>query len=45
MIKKTLLLVALIALGFYLAGCQTVSGIGGDIQWTADATADLIEGQ
>ena len=45
MAKKILLLAILIALGLYLAGCQTVAGLGGDIKWTAEATADLIEGQ
>ena len=45
MAKKILLLAILIALGLYLAGCQTVAGLGGDIKWTAETTADLIEGQ
>ena len=45
MIKKVLLLVALIVLGFSLISCQTVEGLGGDIKWTAEATADLLEGE
>ena len=45
MIKKTLLLAALIIIGIYLTGCQTVAGLGGDIKWTAEATAGLLEGQ
>jgi len=45
MVKKVLLLVALVILSFSLIGCQTVQGLGGDIQWTAEETADLLEGE
>jgi len=45
MAKKILLLAILIALGLCLASCQTVAGFGGDIKWTAETTADLLEGQ
>ena len=44
MTKKILLSISLFILMLVLVGCQTVSGIGGDIKWTAEATADLIEG-
>ncbi len=45
MVKKMLLLALLCILILSSAGCQTVAGIGGDIQWTADATSDLLEGE
>jgi predicted small secreted protein len=44
MLKKLLLIALLVVLSVSLIGCQTVAGAGGDIKWTADATADLIEG-
>jgi len=44
MLKKILLIMLLAILSFSLTGCQTVSGVGGDIQWTAQATSDLLEG-
>jgi predicted small secreted protein len=44
MLKKFLLIILLVILGVSLTGCQTVSGFGGDIQWTAQATSDLLEG-
>lgn len=43
MIKKMLLIVALVSAIFLSAGCQTVQGIGGDIQWLGDKTAELLE--
>jgi len=45
MIRKILLVIVLIAAVFWLASCQTVSGLGKDITWIADATAGLLEGQ
>lgn len=45
MVKKVLLLVALIILGFSLLSCQTVQGLGGDIKWTGEKGAELLEGQ
>jgi predicted small secreted protein len=44
MVRKVLLAVVLIAVVFWLASCQTVSGVGKDITWTADSTARLLEG-
>jgi len=44
MLKKFLLIMLLAILSVSLIGCQTVSGMGGDIQWTAQATSDLLEG-
>jgi predicted small secreted protein len=45
MVKKILLAAVLIAAVFWLASCQTVSGLGKDISWTADATAGVLEGR
>jgi len=45
MAKKMLLVVALVVMSILVVGCQTVAGLGGDIKWTAEATADLMENQ
>jgi len=45
MVRKVLLIAALIVVVFLLASCQTVSGLGKDITWTADATAGVLEGK
>lgn len=45
MVKKTLLVIALAVLCLLLIGCQTVAGIGGDIKWSAEKTASMLEGQ
>ena len=45
MTKKILLLVILAVLSLSLIGCQTVAGVGKDITWTAEATAELMEGE
>ena len=44
MIKKAFLFAILVALCLWLASCQTVAGVGGDIKWSAEATADMLEG-
>ncbi len=43
MVKKMLLAVALIVMLFSLVSCQTVQGIGGDIKWMGEATAEMLE--
>ena len=45
MIKKVLLVLVLIVLSLALVNCQTVQGLGGDIQWTGEKTAELLENQ
>lgn len=45
MIKKLVLLFILVVLSVSLIGCQTVQGLGGDIQWTGEQTAALLEGR
>ena len=44
MVRKVLLVFALIVVLFSLIGCQTVAGLGRDVTWTAEETADLLEG-
>jgi predicted small secreted protein len=44
MFRKVLLVFALIVLLFSLIGCQTVQGIGGDIIWTGEKGAEILEG-
>ena len=44
MVKKAILVLILVVLSFSLISCQTVQGLGGDISWTAEKTADLMEG-
>ncbi len=44
MIKKTFLITLLIVTALMLFGCQTVQGIGGDIQWIGEKSAELLEG-
>lgn len=43
MIKKIFVLAVLVIIIFTAMGCQTVAGLGGDIKWTAERTAELIE--
>jgi predicted small secreted protein len=43
MAKKVILVVALVVLMFSLIGCQTVQGLGGDIKWTGEKGAELLE--
>jgi predicted small secreted protein len=43
MVRKILLMIALIVLIFSLIGCQTIQGIGGDIKWTGEKGAEILE--
>ena len=43
MVRKVLLVVALIVVMFSLLGCQTVQGLGGDIKWTGEKGAEVLE--
>ncbi len=45
MFKKVILVLVLAGCCMLLVSCQTVSGIGKDITWSAEATADLLEGE
>ena len=43
MVRKVLLVAALIVMVFSLMGCQTVQGIGADIQWIGQKSEEAIE--
>jgi predicted small secreted protein len=43
MIKKVILVLALIVMVFSLVSCQTVQGIGADIQWIGKKCEEAIE--
>lgn len=43
MVRKALLIIALILSVLTVASCQTVQGIGNDITWLGQAGADLLE--
>lgn len=45
MAKKALCIIALVVLAFSLMSCQTVQGIGGDVQWMGEKGAEVLEGQ
>ncbi|HUV40342.1 MAG TPA: hypothetical protein VMW23_00970 [Sedimentisphaerales bacterium] len=43
MVERIGLLVVLMVLLIFLAGCQTVQGLGGDIKWTGEKGAEILE--
>jgi predicted small secreted protein len=43
MAKKIILCIILIILSFSLISCQTVQGLGGDIKWTGEKGAEILE--
>jgi len=43
MVRKVLLVAALIVIVFSLMSCQTVQGIGADIQWIGQKSEEAIE--
>jgi len=43
MVRRVLLIIALIVVVFSLIGCQTVQGLGGDIKWTGEKGAEILE--
>lgn len=44
MVKRTLLLIVLIAVIFILTGCQTAHGLKEDAQFVGDKTYEIIDG-
>lgn len=44
MIKKILLVVLLALFLLILSNCQTVQGVGRDIQWTGQKGAEVLDG-
>ena len=43
MVKKVILAIALIAMVFMLVSCQTIKGIGADIQWIGEKGEEAVE--
>jgi predicted small secreted protein len=43
MVRKVLLIIALIIAVFAGVSCQTVQGIGNDITWLGEAGAEILE--
>ncbi len=43
MTRKVLLIVALMIISISLLGCQTVQGLGKDITWTGEKSAEILE--
>ena len=43
MIRKVLLVVALVIVVFSLVGCQTVQGLGEDITWVGEKGSEIVE--
>ncbi len=44
MVKRTLLLVALIIVAFSVIGCQTAKGVKEDAQFIGDKTYEILDG-
>ena len=44
MVKRTLLLIALIMVTFSLLGCQTAKGVKEDAQFIGDKTYEILDG-
>ncbi len=44
MIRRILFLLILTGFVFGICGCQTVQGIGGDIQWAGEKGAEWLGG-
>jgi predicted small secreted protein len=44
MVKRTLLLIALIMVIFFLLGCQTAKGVKEDAQFIGDKTYEILDG-
>lgn len=44
MAKKIILSIILVIVVFSQIGCQTLQGVGGDLQWSARKCAGVLEG-
>jgi len=42
MIKKMLLVLVLVIVFFCIVGCNTVQGIGRDIEWVGEKAAEIV---
>jgi predicted small secreted protein len=45
MLKKLVLLITLLILTGLLVGCNTVQGVGKDIEWTGHKGAEILDGK
>jgi len=45
MLKKLLLVITLLILTLVLTSCNTVQGLGKDIEWTGQKGAEILSGQ
>ena len=45
MVRKMLLVLALVFLMFSAISCQTVQGVGGDIKWIGEKCGEMLEGE
>ena len=45
MLKKLALIITLLLITGLLVGCQTVQGLGKDIEWTGQKTAQALGGE
>lgn len=43
MFRKVILIIAFIAIAFSLIGCQTVQGLGKDITWIGEKSAEVVD--
>jgi len=43
MVRKVLLVIALVVVVLPVVGCKTVQGIGGDISWIGKKGQDIVE--
>jgi predicted small secreted protein len=43
MVRKVLLVLALVVVLFSLVGCQTIKGLGEDIKWVGEKASELVE--
>lgn len=43
MIRRVLLVVALVIVVFSIFGCQTVQGLGEDIKWVGEKGSEIVD--
>ena len=43
MVRKVLLVLALVVVVFSLVGCNTIQGMGEDIKWTGEKAAEIVD--
>jgi predicted small secreted protein len=43
MVRKVILVLALVCVVFSLVGCQTVQGLGEDIKWIGEKGSEIVD--